>query len=1070
MSDLVLFNKSLKKEDRQKIETDIFNYRSKELFINLSPKDIPPKGHKDREAFLDWEEEKCTVGVTVSGIYIPGTFYWDMNHFAIMKDIRNSRGIIERKALLPDVRDNDWMIHKALYESEKNRSNLVLGTARQVSKSKNIGSVFSRDLMLFDNVELLLMAGAEIYLTPIIQYILVGTENCTDFFRVPRITRDKKAKILSWGFKTKEGEDIIKSKLHIRNAQEGQNTEVSAGLTLNRAAIDEIATFSVKSSYQTVLPALIGPDGIRSSSICAFCVCEGTKVFDKNGKVCNIEDITLDTGIIGYDGQSALQQDVKWLKPTTEKPCIRITTKTNSVLECSEDHPLLVTLKKYNTHRKNKSRRDITFKKAKELSIGDNLLMISKVNIFGEKINTHARLLGLLIGDGTYSRTGNVHIGTPDVEVHDFIENNYSFNQLSKYNFFTQDGLEYKRYAIKGVNKIIKEAGILGQTKLNKRLPANIEEYDKESLCELLGGYFDADGNVNLVKRNSIRIVLTSICFPLLEQVKFQLLKLGIRSSILKEYRATISLGSEDHIYRLYIQDYDSVLEFQKNISFLIKEKQSRLNKVLGLKVKSMRSEKKCHFIKGNKGKYFEGMEDMEGLKVEVIKKIEYLGMKKVINLTTTPTHTYITNGFISANTGGNVDRSKDAEEIFLNPKANGFNGFEEEGKSVGKFIGGWYRQDLKVYRKFGEWLGISDPNSELNLITARITDVEKADKVLDEEMSAASKSVDPTALTKFKMYNPRKISDMFLSPDKNPFPTQALERHREYLKDNYNGKPVDLYRDVETGKINWRASSKLPVFQYPVRDQNMDLNAPIVIYEFPKYTEHYALHVAGFDPVNGLNSTAESDSLASIYVMRRNHTDLKDPYRNCIVASYTARPNSFRKDFLKNVEMLQEFYNMQILHEDSGNGITLYFDTIQKSNILMDTFSLQKSMNVNSNSNSSKGLKANAPNNSVREEVVLAYLEEELEDGNLGLVRIPDPMLVEELLAYDGMGKGTKNTDRVDAFSYALLQCTSLEKYNKTRPFITHTEIEKRAPQKMLMDAFGRVIGTNRKGNVFRF
>lgn len=686
--DLVLFNKSLRKQDRQKIETDIFNYRSKELFVNLSPKDIPPKGHKDREAFLDWEEEKCTVGVTISGIPIPGSFYWDMNHFAIMKDVRNSRGIIERKASLPDVRDNDWMIHNALQEAEKNRLNLPLGTCRQASKSKNIGSVFSRDLMLFDNVELLLMASAEIYLTPIIQYIITGTENCTDFFRVPRITRDKKAKILSWGFKTKEGEDIVKSKLHIRNAQEGQNTEVSAGLTLNRAAIDEIAVFPFKSSYETVKPALIGPDGIRSSSLVAF--------------------------------------------------------------------------------------------------------------------------------------------------------------------------------------------------------------------------------------------------------------------------------------------------------------------------------------------------------------------------------------------TGGDAAKSKDAEEIFLNPKANGFMEFDFEGKKTGYFMPGIYRQDFKVEKKFGEWLGVNDPNSELNLITAKVTDVEAANKKLDQMEADAAKSTDPIALTKQRMYFPRQISDMFLSPDKNPFPTKELERHRERLLDTYNGKPVELYKELD--KVNWRIAGKKPIMQYPIRDQSLDLDAPIIIYDFPKHTEHYALHVAGFDPVNGLGSNAESDSLASIYVMRRNHTDISDPYRNCIVASYTARPQSFRKNYLKNVELLQEFYNMQILHEDSGNGITLYFDERKKSNILMDTFSLQKSMNINSKANNTKGLKANKANNTVREEVVLAYLEEELEDGELGLTRIPDPMLIEELLAYDGMGDGSKNTDRVDAFSYALLQCTTLEKYNKTRPFITHQKIDDKPKQKLRVDAFGRVVGTKKTGSFFQF
>ena len=686
---LILYDGGLDKPQTQKIETDIFNYRSKELFINMNVNDIPPIGHPDRDAFIDWEEEKSILGVTVNGIFIPGSLYWDFCHWAIMREVKDSRGIKSKKPARPDIRDNDWLIHQGLEEAEQARRNLPLGTARQVSKSKNIASVFGRDLMLFDNRINLLMAGASNYLVPIMEYLFIGTENCTDFFRVPRLTRDKKAITYKWGFKTKEGEDIVKSMLHIRNAKEGQNTEVSAGVTIDRAAIDEIATFPFKSSYETIKPALIGEDGIRSSSIVAF--------------------------------------------------------------------------------------------------------------------------------------------------------------------------------------------------------------------------------------------------------------------------------------------------------------------------------------------------------------------------------------------TGGDVEKSKDAEEMFMNPNASGFNDYENEGKRTGFFMGGWYRQDLKVVKKLGEWLGVDDPNSELNMLNIRVTDFDHANKVLDKEEADAAKSSDPTAVIKHRMYNPRCISDMFLTPAKNPFPIDALLRHKEYLKDNFNPIPVDLFVD-ETGTVAWKTSSKPIINQYPVRDQNTDLNAPIVIYDFPKFTEHYALHVGGFDPVNSLDPNPQSDSLPSVYVVRRNHSDITDPYRNCIVASYTARPKSFRKEYLRNVELLQKFYNMQLLHEDSGNGITLYFDERNLSHVLMDTFNLQRAMNPNSKSNNTKGLKANVPNNNVRLEVLIAYLEEELGDGQLGLTRIPDPMLIEEFLAFDGMGEGSKNTDRIDAFSYALLQNTTLKKYNTTKPFLVHKTKEERVAPKIKRDAFGRLNVYNPKKNAFGF
>ena len=46
---LVIQNSELIKKPSQKIETDIFNYKSKELFINLKESDIPPIDSVHRE-------------------------------------------------------------------------------------------------------------------------------------------------------------------------------------------------------------------------------------------------------------------------------------------------------------------------------------------------------------------------------------------------------------------------------------------------------------------------------------------------------------------------------------------------------------------------------------------------------------------------------------------------------------------------------------------------------------------------------------------------------------------------------------------------------------------------------------------------------------------------------------------------------------------------------------------------------------------------------------------------------------------------------------------------------------
>ena len=49
------------------------------------------------------------------------------------------------------------------------------------------------------------------------------------------------------------------------------------------------------------------------------CVCKGTKVWNNRGELVNIEDITKDTGIIGYASKGTLEEDIIWLQPPAKK-------------------------------------------------------------------------------------------------------------------------------------------------------------------------------------------------------------------------------------------------------------------------------------------------------------------------------------------------------------------------------------------------------------------------------------------------------------------------------------------------------------------------------------------------------------------------------------------------------------------------------------------------------------------------------------------------------------------------------------------------------------------------------
>ena len=70
------------------------------------------------------------------------------------------------------------------------------------------------------------------------------------------------------------------------------------------------------------------------------CVCAGTKVFDKDGRCVNIEDLCQDDGIIGWaDGKVKPQTIAAFIEPH-EKECVEITLQCGAKLRCSTDHPI----------------------------------------------------------------------------------------------------------------------------------------------------------------------------------------------------------------------------------------------------------------------------------------------------------------------------------------------------------------------------------------------------------------------------------------------------------------------------------------------------------------------------------------------------------------------------------------------------------------------------------------------------------------------------------------------------------------------------------------------------------
>jgi recombination protein RecA len=224
------------------------------------------------------------------------------------------------------------------------------------------------------------------------------------------------------------------------------------------------------------------------------------------------------------------------------------------------------------------------FHDAGKCKVGEQVGVIDSVPFFGTKKMWEPRLIGWLIGDGSYGYDKTPRLSNCDFEINDYIETHFDTAPDSPPRK-TKDGKIYKETRIKGICKNLRDLGIYGQTKSAKRLPSNIHQYDAESLSELIGGLFDTDGYISIDKAGNPRIVLTQCQEEILRELEQVLIHFGIHCSI-----KFIETKSRQHIsngkaikdgpgyWRLTIADVNSIGNFAKYITCYVGYKQSALD------------------------------------------------------------------------------------------------------------------------------------------------------------------------------------------------------------------------------------------------------------------------------------------------------------------------------------------------------------------------------------------------------------------------------------------------------------------------------------------------------------
>lgn len=410
----------------------------------------------------------------------------------------------------------------------------------------------------------------------------------------------------------------------------------------------------------------------------------------------------------------------------------------------------------------------------------------------------------------------------------------------------------------------------------------------------------------------------------------------------------------------------------------------------------------------------------------------------------------------ILAGTGGEVELSKDAQEMFSDPDTynllvmdwdilnrRAMKGKTWKERKWAMFVPGQMANSgVKRTIGLGHYLDKPD-DKKLNKIKIDATDFEASTNKLNEERKKLS-TKDRVAYTSHTMFYPFTIDDCFLSSSQNLFPVEYAIKHKNDLLESgqYSGMLCDVF--LESGNKLGTTKSNKQLAGFPFSGGVID--APVQIFEMPQSNRFDDfIYVAGQDPYKQAKS--DTPSLGSFYIFKRR-VGIRDPYAYRIVASYVSRPSSIDQ-FCRTCEVLQKGYGAICLMENADQMYEQYLN--RKSGMPASFFLFageaiaNKYVKAGSRQNSKLGLYPTPGNQNLLFSCVVDYCWQDFVIGYddqtglditvKGIELIDDIALLDEIIQY----KPGLNVDRIIAFGHALV----LARYFDDNNYMPKSKIE---------------------------
>lgn len=884
-----------------------------------------------------------------TGMWVTGDYYWMLNYCPMHLVVRREDGLEMRSTRHPKFWDGQFFISHYILQSRMNKHHSAYLASRGKGKTTFAASMLAKRFIIGESREN--KEEVQCMVTAADRTKLIGTNQILDVFiddidfcakHTQFASRRLKSSIqeLYWemGYKRSGSDVAYGSKNSVSGIISGVNQDKLNGSRGVLYLVEEAGIFKdLREMYNMIRPSVEQGTSVFGQIIEYGCVCAGTKVWTNNGRLVNIEDLQKTDGIIGYENDLPVKNTIGTLLEPREKLCVRITWETGDFLECSIDHPILKQIihtprVKGTPHSRNRTPEEM-WVRADQLKVGDRILEGRYIGAFGNDSLGDARLVGMLIGDGSYGFNNTPKFSSEDEELLNYIKERYEWGISAQH--VTKDGKLYQDIRVKGICPILRKAGIYGQTKTAKRLPVNYMTLTEEDTKLLLAGLFDTDGCISKVLKYPT-IQLTQATREILEQVSLLLRKFGIYSWI-AENKPSIKQGRKDKNawYILHISGRTNVELFYRNIPLIQYKKKERLQLQHQWFVEHPLQKERCY--------------DDTKVYPRTIHKIENIGVQTIYNLSAEQSHTYLANNIITHNTAGNDQSDFTAfAEMFYSPDGYNLNPldnvFDKEGQGR--------RQCCMFYPAYMNYDdSCIDENGNSDVTKALLT-------LCYDRYKVKYGSSDINTITRRISQYPITPQEAIIRSQGNMFPVTDLNERLNQL-DNNPTEYDDVYIGelvLEGGEVKFVPTTDLPIRDFPTKDNKV--KGALEIYQMPEKDPKGDVpqdrYIISLDPVD--SDVANTMSLGSMFVL--------DLWTDKLVAEYTGRP-PYADDLYEIVRRACLFYNAKCCYESNIKGTFSYFSSKNSTHLLANTPEYLKDKQLITSigyGNASKGIRATVP------------------------------------------------------------------------------------------------------------